>query len=610
MTAAPYRDAELLPVDLDIRRQDDGEIRIASRVRLAEHDWNMARAFAGIAARRPDAPALHRREGGVGDWRTVTYGELKRLCDSAGQWLIDRRARAGGGEGPVLILGPNSPVMAAWLFGSMAAGAPSAPVSPMLALVGGDLGRLKHVLGLLKPSVVVVEDARPFAAALETLDIGDAVLVTATPEALARPAVAMDQVLATPVTSAVADGIEARRPDDTAQFLLTSGSTGLPKAVPISMRNVAANTASGRQVTRLNWTDRVLNWMPWHHAAGASVLRACLLSGGEFYIDDGKPLPGLFDMSIRNLKEIPVRYYVNVPLGYALLADALEADADLRRMFFSELKLMLFGGAALSQPVNDRIQRMAVEETGHRILMISAYGATETTSGVLAVHDYEDQVGLGLPLPGTTVKLVPYDHRYEIRLSGPSVAGGYHEDPERTAAAFDAEGFYRTGDLATFVDPARPERGLVFAGRMAEEFKLATGAWVSGGAVREAALKALSPLVAEVVPCDDNRPWLGLLAWPSPEGVERTLGRPLDEALASGALTATLKERLDAYNADQKGLSTRVRRLGLLTTPPNPNAHEVSDKGTINRRAVLDNRTEAVDGLYADPPAPGVIEAA
>ena len=603
VSTAPWREAELLPIDLDVQVKD-GVYRIASRTPLKDHDFNMPRAFAEVAARQPEAPALHRREGGTGDWRTVSYGDLKRQCDGVTQWLIDQAV-----TGPVLMMGSNSAAMAAFLFGTLASPAISAPVSPLLALVGGDLGRLRHVLSLVRPAVVFIEDARAVAAAIDGLDLGDAIVITSTPEVLSRKTVTLKSVLETEPTEAVGASIEALKPEKVVQFMLTSGSTGLPKAVAASLSNLAANTAAGGQLTRLNWTDKVLNWMPWHHVAGAAVLRATLLSGGEFYIDDGKPMPGLFDLSIRNLKEQPVRYYVNVPLGYALLADALEADAELRRMFFSELRIMLFGGAALAQPVMDRIQAMAVAETGHRILMPSAYGATETTSGIMAGYEYTDRVSLGLPLPGTVIKLVPHDHRYELRIAGPSVTAGYLDDPARNAQVFDEEGFYRTGDLVTFVDLEDPTRGVAFAGRAAEEFKLDSGVWVSGGAVRDAALKALSPLIAEVAVCDDNRPYLGLLAWPSPDGVARELGVPVAEALQSGALTQALKSRLISHNAGQKGSSSRIARLGLLLTPPNPNAHELSDKGTVNRRAVLDNRPGDLEALYADPPGPLVVVA-
>lgn len=604
-----FRDAGLMPVDLDIETLDDGVMLVRSRVPLSSHDWNVPRSIRAAARRRPDLPALAAREGGSGDWRFTRYGELADHIDAVAQWLLNRRLKPGAA---VMIMGSNSPAFAAVALGAMAAGAPAAPISPHYALLGGDLGRLRHVMDRIRPAVLFVENAKASAGALASLDLTGTVVVTATPELVSAPdVVALSEVLATPVTDAVDARLEAIGPDDHAHYLLTSGSTGLPKVVAISYANLAANTAQGTQATgeALRWDGDILNWMPWHHTAGASVLRATLEAGGVFYIDDGKPLPGLIDISLRNLREQPVEYYTNVPLGFALLADALEADSDLRRTFFSKLRLMLFGGAALAQPVYDRIQKMAIEETGHRIMMTSAYGSTETTAGFLAGYDYTDKVGLGLPLPGVTLKLVPHDtDRWEVRVKGPNVTRGYLDDPERSAAAFDDEGFYKMGDLARFITPGDVRGGIAFAGRLAEEFKLSTGAWVYGGPTREAVLNALSPLITELVLCEENRPYLAVMLWPSVDGVRRELGVELPEALASGALAEAIRERLRAHNLAHPIASMRIERALVLTTPPNPNAHEVSDKGSINRRGVIDNRSGDVTRLYADTSDAGVIQ--
>ncbi len=609
----PFRDAGLMPVDLEVETRPDGAMLVRSRVPLADHDWNVPRAILQAARGRASRPAIARRENGVGDWVFTSYGDFARRCAAFSQWLIDRDLPRGAA---VMIMGPNSAAYAVAVVGAMAAGAPAAPVSPQYAMLGGDLGRLRYVIDKIRPAVIFVEDARPVAGALAALGLEGVAVVTSTPEAVEAPGVVdLSEVLSTPVTEATEQRLASLKPDDHAHYLLTSGSTGLPKVVAVSYSNLAANTAQAVQATgeALRWDGRILNWLPWHHTAGASVLRATLLAGGVFYADDGKPLPGLLEISLRNLREMPVEYYTNVPLGFALLADALEADADLRRTFFSELRLMLFGGAALAQPVYDRIQRMAVQETGHRIMMTSAYGSTETTAGFLAGYAYTDKVGLGLPLPGVTLKLVPHDRegapdaRWEVRVKGPNVTRGYLDDPQRTAAAFDDEGFYCMGDLATFITPGDVAGGLAFAGRLAEEFKLSTGAWVYGGPAREAVLEALSPLITELVLCEENRPCLGILAWPSPEGVKRELGFDLPEAIASGRLSQAVRERLAAHNAAHPVASMRITRAVILTTPPDPNAHEVSDKGSINRRGVIDNRAAEVARLYADPPDPGVI---
>jgi feruloyl-CoA synthase len=578
-TLAPFRPAELMPIDLDVTRRDDGAILIASRIPLAAYNANLPAAFAKRAATSGDKPALAFRKGEA--WRYVSYADLKRDMDAATQWLL------GAPAGPVMILAPNTAAFAVMTFAAQASGRAVCPVSITYAALGGDFGRLAHVIAKVSPAVVFAEDTRACAAALAHLDLGEAVIVTTNPADLSKPSVAYADLLTTTPTPAVAASIAALNADDRAALMLTSGSTGLPKVVPITFRNLAANSIQCMQTIgkAAGWDNVMLDWLPWHHAAGAFVLRTTLLEGGTLHVDEGKPVPGLFDASVRNLRDVSVRYFNNVPLGYAMLADALEQDAVLRKTFFKDMRLMLYGGAGLSQAVYDRIQAMAVRETGHRIMMTSGYGMTETVSAFMVIHFETDKVGLGLPAPGAMVKLWPVGDRYEVRVKGPHVTTGYLDEPEKTAAAFDEEGFYRTGDLALFHDPSDPAKGLVFAGRAAEEFKLSSGTWVYGGALRDGLLKALSPHVTDLVLCDDGRPYLGVMLWAKPDA-------PRDE----------LQERLAIFNRSQSGGAARVRRALVLREPPSPNAHEISDKGTINRRAVIDRRSVEVDRLFADDP--------
>ncbi|HET6970314.1 MAG TPA: AMP-binding protein [Phenylobacterium sp.] len=583
---APFREARLMPVDLEVERRPDGAVLITSRVPLRAYEPNIPAAFARRAELSGDKPALARR-GADGQWVFTAFAELKRDMDAATQWLLDRPR-----PGPVLILAGNTPAFAVMSFAAQASGRAACPVSTTYAALGGDYGRLAHVIAKVKPAVVFAEDTALAGGALEALDLGGAEIVTTHPARLGKPAVAYAEVLATPVTAQVEGSIAAIRPQDRAALMLTSGSTGLPKVVPITFDNLAANSAQCQQTIgeAAGWHDVMLDWLPWHHAAGAFVLRTTLLEGGTLYIDDGKPAPGLFETSIRNLREIAVSYFNNVPLGYAMLVDALETDAVLRATFFRKMRLMLYGGAGLSQAVYDRLQALAVAETGCRIMMTSGYGMTETVSAFMVIHFPTDKVGIGLPAPGTTVKLHPVGDRYEVRARGPNVTAGYLDEPEKTALAFDEEGFYRTGDLAVFHDPADPTQGLAFAGRAAEEFKLSSGTWVYGGALRDGLLKALSPLVTDLVLCDDGRPYLGVMLWARPD-----------------ADPAEIARRLKGFNAEQHGGAARVRRALVLAEPPNANAHEISDKGTINRRAVIDRRAAEVERLFAETPDPGVI---
>ena len=574
-----------MPVDLAIDRRDDGSIVIRTRVPLGDYESNLARAFAASAAREPTKIALAFRDPD-GAWQYTSYAALKHHVDAATQWLIDHVPR---GRAVVVIAGNTLPA-AVLTFAAYAAGVIHCPVGLAYGMAGGDRARLRHVIAKTKPALIYTDAHPALAASIAAVGSGIPV-ITPDPSLFVGRATAWADVFATRVSPAVEEAIAAVDPQMVASYMLTSGSTGLPKVVPTTQDNIAACTKQGLLAIgkAAGWGGTMLDWLPWHHAAGASVLRATLLEGGTLYVDEGKPAPGLFDATVRNLREIPVAYFNNVPLGYAMLVEAMEIDAALRRQFFSKLRLMLYGGAGLAQHVLDRLQAMAVAETGHRIHMTTGYGMTETVTGCMVIHFPTDKVGIGLPTAGLEVKLVPYDDRFEVRLRGPNVMRGYLDDPIKTAAAFDAEGFYRTGDLAVFHDPAVPEAGLAFAGRLAEEFKLSNGTWVYGGQLREGLLKALSGLVSEVVLADEGRDYLSVLAWGTP-------ATELEAILA----------RVRDFNVGQRGGSATVRRIMLLDSPPAVDANEISDKGTINRRAVLDHRAAAVAALYAKTPGPGV----
>lgn len=581
---APLRDASLLPVDLDIQRRPGGTVVVRSRITLQPYETNLPARFARMAQAQGEKPAMAKRASADGEWVFTSYADLKRQIDGATQWLLDHAPR----DRALLIVAENGPAFAVMTFAGWAAGLPVCPASTTYAALGGDYGRLRHVIAKAKPGAIFAQSAGAFKA-IASLDTGDARLVTCAADA--PGAHAFDTVTATPVTQAVSEAIAARRADDVAAYMLTSGSTGLPKLVEISFDNLAANSAQCQQTIgkSAGWHDVMLDWLPWHHAAGAFAMRTTLLEGGTMYVDDGKPAPGLFDQSIRNLREVSVGYYNNVPLGYSMLVDALEADAALRKTFFARLNLMLYGGAGLSQSVYDRLQALAVAETGHRIMLTSGYGSTETVSAFMVIHFESDKVGIGLPTPGAEVKLVPSGDRYELRARGPNVTAGYLDEPEKTAASFDEEGFYRTGDLAVFHDPDRPEQGLAFAGRAAEEFKLSSGAWVYGGALRDTLMRQLGTLMTDLVLCDDDRPYLTLMGWAKP-----------------GASPEAIAKAMRAVNEGQHG-GSKIRRALLLDTPPDPNAHELSDKGTVNRRAVIDRRRGDVERLYAATPDSGIL---
>jgi feruloyl-CoA synthase len=356
----------------------------------------------------------------------------------------------------------------------------------------------------------------------------------------------------------------------------------------------------------------MLDWLPWNHVSGAFTMMGVALTGGTLYIDGGKPLPGLFAQSIQNHKEIAVQYYTNVPAGYAMLADALESDEALRRMFFSRMTLMLYGGAGLPQALYDRLQRLAVQTVGRRIFFTTGYGATETSSGCMAIYFHTEQVGIGLPMPGLSVKLVPRGDRYELRMKGPMVTPGYLGMPEKSAAMFDEEGYFMIGDTARFHDPADVQKGLAFAGRLAEEFKLATGTWVHGGVLRAQAVQASGGLIADGLICGEGRDTLGLLAWPALAACRRLIGpdaasMDVGEVVRHPAVRDAVLAALKSHNQAHPGSSTRITRCAFLLEPPSSNAHEISDKGTVNQNVALRRREADVERLYAEPAGAEVI---
>jgi feruloyl-CoA synthase len=447
------------------------------------------------------------------------------------------------------------------------------------------------------------------------LDGVTVVHVERAPEGIAS--LAFDALAKTTVTADVAASLAAITPDTVGKLLFTSGSTGMPKAVINTQRMMCANVAQANQARNSPGPGPsvVLDWMPWNHTMGGNaVFNGLLGEGGTLYIDDGRPVPGLFDETLRNLREVSPTMYSNAPSGYAALAAALEKDDALCRSYFKNLTLLTYGGARLPDDLYERMQALAVKYTGERIVFYTGWGSTETAPTSTGTYWETERVGLiGLPFPGVELKLVPTPTAgmYELRLRGINVFPGYHAQPELSQAAFDEDGFYKIGDAGTLFNPDDPAQGLVFAGRVTEEFKLTTGTFVHVGELRTDCIAACSPVLLDALVAGQDKPFIGLLAWPNLGACRQLMGDPQatpEQIVAHPAVRERVAEGLAAHNATTQGASSRrINRVLLLTEPPSIDGNELTDKGYINQKAGLTRRAALVQRLYADAPDAEVI---
>lgn len=605
---APFKRLPQKAPDVEVVRRDDGCVLIRQRHALATPARSIAHLLAERAAEHPERPFLLQRAPGHGPWGGVSYGEAKRAADGIAQWLLDRGL---GANDAVLILSANSVEHALMTLGCYTAGVPAVPISPAYSLISTDHAKLKHAFQTVRPRVVFAQSAAPFARAFATLRAIDPDLVFVTVDG-GDGTIPYAELAGTEPTGAVEAARDALTHASVGKYLFTSGSTGMPKGVPQThgmMVHVVAGQEGLRDDAGEERTPPIgLEWMPWSHiSAGNISFNGNLAAGGTLYLDEGKPIPGMFETTIKNLYEVSPMVFGSAPIAFAMLAEAMERDPVLRASFFKNLVYMGYGGATLSPDVSERMQALAVAETGHRLPMTTMYGATET-QGVTVVHWQTERVGLiGLPLPGTTLKLVPVGDKMEVRVKGPTVATGYHNDAEKTAAAFDEEGFYKLGDAARFLDEEDPAAGLVFDGRVTEDFKLDSGTWVSVGTLRPEILAACSPYLQDAVITGQDKPFIGVLAWPSAAALQ-TLAEAAPGSDPVGTLEGLVAEKLRAHNEAAGGSSRRVGRFAILRTPPSIDAGEITDKGYVNQRAALAARAELVAAIYAEPPGDGVID--
>ena len=608
-----FRKIEWLPRDIAVERRDDGAIVLKSRIPLGSYETHIPASLAKWAREAPDRTWLAQRTGPERQWRNLSYAEAKRMVDALTQGLLDLKLEPGR---PVTILSGNSIEHALMTQAAMQARLPAAPVSPAYSLMSQDHLKLKYLFDLVKPAVVMVQDGPTFEKALRALDLDGVTIVHVAHPCEGIKSVSFAELAATPVTDDVEASIAQITPQTVGKLLFTSGSTGMPKAVINTQEMMCANAAMMMQVRPRDANGPVatyLDWMPWNHTMGGNALfNPVLIDGGTLYIDDGRPTPGQFDETIRNLREISPTYYANVPAGYAALASAMEKDDVLCRSFFRNLSVMAYGGARLPDDLYDRMQALAVRTTGERIVFYTGWGSTETAPTSTGTYWDTERVGLiGLPFPGVELKMVPCGAKYELRLRGVNVTPGYFGQPELTRSAFDEEGFYCIGDAGVFVDPEDPVQGIIFAGRVVEDFKLTTGTFVHVGSLRTDAIAAATPVVHDALVAGQDRAFIGLLAWPNLHACRQLIGDPnasFEDAVKHPEVIACLRRGLEAHNASIAGASSRrISRAMLMVEPPSIDGNELTDKGYINQRAGLERRAALVERLYADRPGEDVI---
>jgi feruloyl-CoA synthase len=608
--AHPLRAISFGNPTVTIDRRDDGTIYLRPKIALGDYPLRITDRLHHWATTEPNRVFMAARDGG--GWRKISYAELLASARRIASGLL---ARDLSPERPIVILSGNSIDHALMAFGALYAGIPFCPVSPAYSLISKDYGKLAYLIKLLTPGLVFADDATKFAEALRANVPAGTEIAAARGEMPGRGVTMLADLLATPEHPRLDAAHAAIGPDTIAKFLLTSGSTGNPKAVINTQRMICANQVMLRETLAFLKDEPpvIVDWLPWNHTFGGNHnIGLTLFNGGSMYLDEGKPMPGGIEETVRNLREISPTVYFNVPKGYESLLPYLRDDAQLRKKFFSRLHAMFFSGAALSPYVWNSLDELAVQETGFRVPMLTGLGATETSPFFMSVTPLTSRSGhVGLPVSGNDAKLIPNNGKLEVRAKGPNVTPGYWRQPELTAKAFDEEGFYIFGDAIKPADPGDFDQGFDFDGRISEDFKLGSGTWVSVGPLRARFVAACAPLVRDVVIAGINRDELSALVVLDLDGC-----RVINPALVAGDLQATASdpvirqafaERLKQFATQATGSSTRITRAVLLDTPLSIDRGEVTDKGSINQRGVLEHCAALIDALYAPSPDPHVI---
>jgi len=601
MIKPAFIDLHFAPAEVLTRPDGAHGMVLSSPMELGEPATSVAAMLEFWAATAPDRPFLAERAPDA-SWRTITYSETLHAVGSLAQALLERGADP---DHPVMLLSGNSIDSALVQLAAMEVGVPAAPISPAYSLMSQDFAKVRYISELLTPSIVFAADGAAFADSLGALAPAR-VVVGANPRSDDE---SLGELLTGSRGTAVKAAAESVGPDTIAKVLFTSGSTGLPKGVKNTQRMLCSNQQAIAQLWPFlrNRPPVIVDWLPWSHTFGGNHnFNMILFNGGTLYIDAGKPAPALFDTTVENLRDISATMYFNVPAGYAQLVPRLQNDASLREIFFRDLDVLFYAAAALPQNLWEQLEDLSIAARSARVRMLSAWGSTETSPMATAVHFAIERAGvIGLPAPGSEVRLTPVGDKLELRVRGPNVTPGYWRQPELTSTAFDDDGYFKMGDAGRLIDDEDPSRGLAFDGRIAENFKLTSGTWVHAGELRVAVVTSCTPLIQDAVLTGHDRDEIGLLVFPNIAALRIIVpdladDAPIETLLSHSAVHQAIASGLKAHNERNPAGSRRIARALLMAEPPNIDANEITDKGYVNQRAVLDGRADLVERLYRD----------
>jgi len=594
---------DFAPPLVEVEKLDRGQLIVRSPVALERYAKHLLEYLIEWAGDAPEQAFLAERDA-AGRWQEISYRDTLSQVRCIAQALLDRGL---DDDHPVMILSENSIENGLLQLAAMYVGVPVVPVSPAYSLMSDDFGKLRHVFDMIQPAMIFAASGKTYSKALNALDLEGVEVVTHEEFASLEN---------TEPSLALEDALAAVGPDTVAKILFTSGSTGKPKGVLNTHRMLCSNQQAMAQVWPFvaKRPPVLLDWLPWNHTFGGNHNFNMILSnGGTLYIDAGKPTPALFERSVANLRDVAPTAYFNVPSGYGMLLPYLEQDDDLRDHFFSRLEMIFYAAAALPQNMWERLEALSLAARGKKIPMTAAWGSTETAPLVTSVHFPIAKAGvIGLPVPGCELKLVPNGGKMEVRVKGPNVTPGYYKDEALFAEVMDEDGFYKIGDAVKFANPADPSKGLIFDGRVAEDFKLLTGSWVNVGELRIKAISAAAPIIQDAVVTGQDRDEVGLLIFPNIEAAASVAGLDPSASFAEIAASEKVQNKLcrglAAYNRKNPASSTRITRVLFLTEPPNIDANEITDKGYISQRAVLERRADLVARLYKGGPGVMVVQ--